>query len=134
MLRVDPERGLRAVEGSRNLGFFSELAGALTHKGNTGKITSGQKAIMEDYRIGPKMVIVAVPTSSTSAYGRISSLVDHLVCPDVSRLPIFAVANTSRDWGDLEDEEIEDFPESHVLIFTSSCSKRTAYRYVELHR
>ena len=108
MLRVDPERGLSAVEGSRNLGFFSELAGALTHKGNTGKITSGQKAIMEDYRIGPKMVIVAVPTSSTSAYGRISSLVDHLVCPDVSRLPIFAVANTSRDWGDLEDEEIED--------------------------
>lgn len=43
-----------------------------------------------------------------SAYGRISSLVDHLLCPDVSRLPIFAVANAYRDWGDLEDEEIED--------------------------
>ena len=63
---------------------------------------------MEDYRIGPKMVIVAVPTSSTSAYGRISSLVDHLLCPDVSRLPIFVVANAYMDWRDLKDKEIED--------------------------
>jgi len=58
-------------------------------------------------RHGPKTVIVAVPTSSMSAYRRISPLVDHLLCPDVSRLPIFAVANAYREWRDLEDEEIE---------------------------
>lgn len=55
----------------------------------------------------PKRVVVAVPTSSMSAYRRISSLVDHLLCPDVSRLPIFAVANAYEEWRDLEDDEIE---------------------------
>jgi putative phosphoribosyl transferase len=56
----------------------------------------------------PKSVIVAVPTSSMSAHRRISSLVDHLLYPDVSRLPIFAVANAYTEWRDLEDREIED--------------------------
>jgi putative phosphoribosyl transferase len=56
----------------------------------------------------PKSIIVAAPTSSMSAYRRISPLVDHLLCPDVSRLPIFAVANAYREWRDLEDEEIEE--------------------------
>jgi predicted phosphoribosyltransferase len=56
----------------------------------------------------PKAVIVAVPTSSMSAYRRISSLVDRLLCPDVSRLPIFAVANAYREWHDLEDDEVEE--------------------------
>jgi predicted phosphoribosyltransferase len=58
-------------------------------------------------RRDPKTVIVAVPTSSMSAYRRISPLVDHLLCPDVSRLPIFAVANAYMEWRDLEDDEIE---------------------------
>jgi len=53
-------------------------------------------------------VVVAVPTSSMSAFRRISPLVDHLLCPDVSRLPFFAVANAHGEWRDLEDEEIED--------------------------
>lgn len=56
----------------------------------------------------PKAVIVAVPTSSMSAYRRISPLVDRLLCPDVSRLPIFAVANAYTEWRDLEDREIEE--------------------------
>jgi len=66
-----------------------------------------EAAVIVVKRHGPKAVIVAVPTSSISAYRRISPLVDQLLCPDVSRLPIFAVANAYREWRDLEDEEIE---------------------------
>ena len=54
----------------------------------------------------PAMVVVAVPTSSMSAHRRLSSLVDKVLCPDVSRLPIFAVADAYRNWRDLADEEV----------------------------
>ena len=54
----------------------------------------------------PATVIVAAPTASMSAFRRLSSLVDTMICPDISRLPIFAVANAYRDWRDLEDQEI----------------------------
>jgi predicted phosphoribosyltransferase len=54
----------------------------------------------------PSLVVVAVPTSSMSAYRLLSSRVDKVVCPDVSRLPVFAVADAYRDWRDLEDEEV----------------------------
>jgi predicted phosphoribosyltransferase len=54
----------------------------------------------------PELVVVAIPTSSMSAYRRLSSLADKVVCPDVSRLPIFSVADAYRDWRDLEDEEV----------------------------
>lgn len=65
----------------------------------------------------PPMVVVAVPTSSMSAYRRLSDLVDKIVCPDVSRVPIFAVANAYRDWRDLEDEEIIAMLENSRLDF-----------------
>ena len=54
----------------------------------------------------PGGVVVAVPTSSMTAFRRISPLVDTLLCPDVSRLRIFAVANAYKEWRDLDDEEI----------------------------
>jgi putative phosphoribosyl transferase len=54
----------------------------------------------------PAAVVVAVPTSSMNAFRRISPLADKVVCPDVSRLPIFAVANAYKMWRDLEDEEV----------------------------
>lgn len=54
----------------------------------------------------PAMVVVAIPTSSMSAYRRLADLVDRIVCPDVSRLPIFAVADAYKDWRDLTDEEV----------------------------
>jgi putative phosphoribosyl transferase len=54
----------------------------------------------------PAMVVVAVPTSSMSAYRRLCTLVDKVICPDVSRLPIFAVADAYGDWRDLEDKEV----------------------------
>ena len=54
----------------------------------------------------PAMVVVAVPTSSMSAYRRLSTVADKVICPDVSTLPIFSVADAYSDWGDLEDEEV----------------------------
>lgn len=89
---------------------FPQLKGRTTILVDDG-LASGftmEAAVTVVKRHGPKTVIVAVPTSSMSAYRRISSLVDHFLCPDVSRLPVFAVANAYRDWRDLEDEEIKD--------------------------
>jgi len=43
-----------------------------------------------------------------SAFRRVSDLVDHLLCPDVSRSPIFAVADAYRVWRDLEEDEVEE--------------------------
>jgi len=54
----------------------------------------------------PSEVVVAVPTSSMSAFRRLSPLVDRVVCPDVSRLPVFAVANAYMAWRDLDDIEV----------------------------
>jgi len=55
---------------------------------------------------GPKGVIIAVPTSSMTAFRRLESLVDKVVCPEMSRLRIFAVANAYENWYDLNEEEV----------------------------
>ena len=54
----------------------------------------------------PEMVVVAILISSMSAYRRLADLVDRIVCLEVSRLPIFAVADAYKDWRDLADEEV----------------------------
>jgi len=54
----------------------------------------------------PAAIVVAAPTSSMSAHRRISPLVDRVICPDLSRLPIFAVADAYEHWRDLNDEEV----------------------------
>jgi predicted phosphoribosyltransferase len=54
---------------------------------------------------GAKEIIVAVPTSSMSAYQRLKPLVEDIICPDVSRSPVFAVANAYMHWYDLEERE-----------------------------
>ena len=55
---------------------------------------------------GAERIIIAVPTSSMSAYRRLESQVDKIICPDLSRLPIFAVANAYQNWYDLDEEEV----------------------------
>lgn len=55
---------------------------------------------------GAGPIVVAVPTSSRSAYRRVESKADRMVCPDVSRLPIFAVADAYRNWYDVDEEEV----------------------------
>ena len=55
---------------------------------------------------GAARIIVAVPTSSMTAYRRLKSQVDKIICPDLSRLRIFAVANAYQNWYDLDEEEV----------------------------
>lgn len=54
----------------------------------------------------PQNLIVAVPTASQSAVDLVTSTVDRLVCTNVRRGPVFAVADAYRHWYDLEDEEV----------------------------
>lgn len=54
----------------------------------------------------PSRVVVAVPTASHRAWNRIRSVVDELVCPHVSRLPIFAVADAYEVWHDADEQEV----------------------------
>jgi predicted phosphoribosyltransferase len=51
-------------------------------------------------------IIVAVPTASMSAYRRLESKADEIICPDISRLRIFAVANAYHQWYDVEEDEV----------------------------
>ncbi|MDY7032053.1 MAG: phosphoribosyltransferase family protein [Thermodesulfobacteriota bacterium] len=53
-------------------------------------------------------ILIAVPTSSMSAYRRLESQVDRIVCPDLSRTPVFAVANAYKNWYDLDEAEVLD--------------------------
>lgn len=54
----------------------------------------------------PQKVVVAVPTSSRRAYLRLKPLVEEIICPDVARGPIFAVADAYQRWYDLTDDEV----------------------------
>jgi predicted phosphoribosyltransferase len=56
--------------------------------------------------VGVERIIVAVPTASHSAYRRIHPKVDRMICPDLSRLPIFAVANAYENWHDVSEDEV----------------------------
>ncbi|MBW2035811.1 MAG: phosphoribosyltransferase, partial [Deltaproteobacteria bacterium] len=54
---------------------------------------------------GAKSIIIAIPTSSMSAHRRLESRVEKIICPDLSRLRIFAVANAYENWYDLDENE-----------------------------
>lgn len=55
---------------------------------------------------GAKRIIIAVPTSSMTAYRRLELQVDKIICPDLSRMRIFAVANAYENWYDLDEEKV----------------------------
>jgi predicted phosphoribosyltransferase len=63
---------------------------------------------------GAKSVSIAVPTSSMHAYRMLETEVDKIICPDLSRVRIFAVANAYENWYDLDQVEVlnllRDFP------------------------
>ncbi len=60
---------------------------------------------------GAKRVIVAVPTSSIKAVRMLEREVDRIVCPHVSRLPVFAVADAYENWYDVDEKEAKDLLE-----------------------
>lgn len=66
-----------------------------------------EAAVHSSRRNGAKRVWIAVPTSSRSAFRLLESKVDKIICPNVSRTPVFAVADAYRHWRDLNDDEVK---------------------------
>lgn len=61
----------------------------------------------------PKQIVVAVPTASEDTINLIATNIDQLICLNIRREPIFAVANAYKRWHDLSDSE--------VLSYVKSC-------------
>jgi predicted phosphoribosyltransferase len=111
-IAVQKEKALRSIQA--RMAYYGDFALFPSLKGRTvilidDGLASGlsmESAVMVVQRHKPAEVVVAVPTSSMSAFRRISPLVDRIVCPEVSRLPFFAVADAYKLWGDLDDAEV----------------------------
>jgi predicted phosphoribosyltransferase len=105
-------KALRSIQA--RLGRYGDLTTFPNLKGRTvilidDGLASGltmAAAVVVVKRHKPAEVVVAVPTSSMSAFRRLSPLVDRVVCPNVSRLPVFAVADAYKVWRDLNDAEV----------------------------
>jgi putative phosphoribosyl transferase len=112
VVRVQREKALRSVR--ERVARFGEMAKLplledrtviLADDGlATGSTMEAAVSIVRPHR--PIQVIVAVPTASHRAWQRIRPLVDELICPAVSRLPVFAVADAYERWYDLDEEEV----------------------------
>ena len=57
----------------------------------------------------PRKIVVAVPTGSADAIVLLAPNVDELVCLNVRRGPIFAVADAYENWYDLSDDEVLEY-------------------------
>jgi len=57
----------------------------------------------------PEKIVIAVPTASASAIELLAPSVDEIVCLNVRRGPIFAVADAYDKWYDLSDDEVLEF-------------------------
>ena len=66
-------------------------------------------AVYSVRRKNPKELVVAVPTSSLMAIEKIENFVDKIICLNIRKGPIFAVADAYEQWYDLEDEEVLKF-------------------------
>ncbi len=60
-------------------------------------------------RYNPERIVVAVPTASLNSVELIAPTVDELVCLNIRRGPIFAVADAYQRWHDLTDEEVKEW-------------------------
>ena len=63
---------------------------------------------------GAKEIIIAVPTSSSRAFRLLEREVDKIICPHVSRLPVFAVADAYKNWYDLDELEVKQLLDDMV--------------------
>ena len=62
----------------------------------------------------PSSIIVAVPTSSGSAFQKVRDVVDAIICPRVESGFIFAVANAYQNWYDVPDIEVIEILRQYV--------------------
>ena len=76
-----------------------------------------EAAVKSSKSQGAEQIVIAVPTASMTAYRRLGGQVDRIVCPDLSRLRIFAVADAYENWYDLDEGEVlrllENLPAKH---------------------
>ncbi len=63
-------------------------------------------------RLGASKKVVAVPTASQAALGRVGEKVDEIFCPNVRTGPYYAVAEAYRHWHDLSKQEVLNLLES----------------------
>jgi predicted phosphoribosyltransferase len=103
---VESIRGRQALFGKRTeIPSLTGRTAVLVDDGLASGFT--MEAAIESLRVkGAEHIIVAVPTASMSAYRRLESKADEIICPDISRLPIFAVANAYQRWYDVEEDEV----------------------------
>ena len=64
----------------------------------------------------PRKIVVAVPTGSANAIELVAPNVDELVCLNIRRGLIFAVADAYEVWYDLPDEEVVEYLEEFEKI------------------
>jgi len=55
--------------------------------------------------LGPRRIIVAVPTGSLSSVRRVALLAEEVICLNMRTGPSFAVADAYEEWYDLSEEE-----------------------------
>lgn len=102
--RAIVEERLRRFRGDRP---FPDLRGRIAILVDDG-LASGftmLAAVRAVKGLGPRAVVVAVPTASLDAIALLAPEVDELVCLNIRGGPIFAVADAYRAWRDVSDEE-----------------------------
>ncbi len=67
-------------------------------------------------RLGASKKVVAAPTASEAALGRIGKRVDEIFCPNIRTGPYYAVAEAYRHWHDLNRQEVLSLLESAGFI------------------
>jgi predicted phosphoribosyltransferase len=106
------EKALKSIRSRQE--FFGKWAEILELKDRTvilvdDGLASGftmEAAVTSLENRGVKRIIIAVPTSSMTAHRRLEPRVEKIICPDLSRFRVFAVADAYRNWYDLDENEV----------------------------
>ena len=98
------QRRLRKFRGDRPLPDLAATTAILVDDGLASGFTM-LAAIEALRRIGSRDVVVAVPTASTSAVGRVAPAVESLYCANIRGGVSFAVASAYELWEDVEEQD-----------------------------
>ena len=98
------QRRLRKFRGDRPLPDLNAVPAILVDDGLASGFTM-LAAIGALRRLGGRDVIVAVPTASASAVGRVAPAVESLYCANIRGGVSFAVASAYELWEDVEEQD-----------------------------
>ena len=98
------QRRLRKFRGDSSLPDLAATTAILVDDGLASGFTV-LAAIEALRRIGSRDVVVAVPTASTSAVGRVAPAVESLYCANIRGGVSFAVASAYELWEDVEEQD-----------------------------